>query len=119
MSQPGEIHTLQGETECRNQIRVWGTTYSVVDSLGEHILGGIVSSMINLKHSFYSSGLALRQAISGQFLSLLDKVRSALQSHNVSMDRVRHFLIRYFQCDVWAKKLSDLCLLYTSDAADE
>ena len=54
----------------------------------------------------------MRQAIKGQFSSLLDKVRSALQSHHISVDRVRHFLIRYFQCDVWAQKSSDLDELF-------
>ena len=49
----------------------------------------------------------MRQTIRGQFSSLLDKVQSALQDNQVSVDRVRHFLIRYFRSDIWVKKMSD------------
>ena len=52
-------------------------------------------------------GLAMRQTMRGQFSSLLDKVQSALQSNQVSVDRVRHFLIRYFRSDLWVKKSTD------------
>ena len=54
----------------------------------------------------------MRQKLRGQFSSLLDKVQSALQSHDISVDRVRHFLIRYFRCDSWAQKFSDLDELF-------
>ena len=57
-------------------------------------------------------GLAMRQTIRGQFSSLLDKVQSALQANQVSVDRVRHFLIRYFRSDLWVKKSSDLGELF-------
>ena len=62
----------------------------------------------------YPSGLALRQTIRGEFSSLLDKVQSALQSHHVSVDRVRSFLIRYFRCNRWAQKFSDLDELFNA-----
>ena len=54
----------------------------------------------------------MRQMIRGQFSSLLDKVQSALQANQVSVDRVRHFLIRYFRSDIWVKKASDLGELF-------
>ena len=50
----------------------------------------------------------MRQTIRGQFLSLLDKVQSVLQANQISVDRVRHFLIRYFRSDLWVKKSTDL-----------
>ena len=54
----------------------------------------------------------MRQTIRGHFLYLLDKVQSALQTNQVSVDRVRHFLIRYFRSDLWIKKTSDLGELF-------
>ena len=50
----------------------------------------------------------MRQTIRGQFSSLLDKVQSALQANQISVDRVRHFLIRFFRSDIWVKKSTDL-----------
>ena len=54
----------------------------------------------------------MRQTIRGQFSSLLDKVQSALQANQVSVDRVLHFLIRYFCSNAWAQKISDLGELF-------
>ena len=54
----------------------------------------------------------MKQTIRGQFSSLLDKVQSALQANQVSVDRVRHFLIRYFRSNAWAQKISDLGELF-------
>ena len=59
-----------------------------------------------------AAGLAMRQMMRGQFSSLLDKVQSALQANQVSVDRVRHFLIRYFHSNAWAQKISDLGELF-------
>ena len=61
---------------------------------------------------YFVAGLAMKQRIRGQFSSLLDKVQSALQVNQVSVDRVRHFLIRYFRSNAWAKKTSDLGELF-------
>ena len=55
----------------------------------------------------FAAGLSMRQIIRGKFSSLLDKVQSALQTNQVSVDRVRHFLIRYFRSDLWVKKSTD------------
>ena len=57
-------------------------------------------------------GLAMRQTIRGKFSSLLDKVQSALQANQISVDRIRHFLIRYFRSNLWVKKSSDLGELF-------
>ena len=54
----------------------------------------------------------MRQTIRGQFSSLLDKVQSSLQANQVSVDRVRHFLIRYFRSNAWCQKISDLGELF-------
>ena len=54
----------------------------------------------------------MRQTIRGHFLYLLDKVQSVLQTNQVSVDRVHHFLIRYFRSDLWVKKTSDLSELF-------
>ena len=56
----------------------------------------------------------MKQTIRGQFTILLEKSQSALQSHQISVDRVRNFLIRYFQCDGWAHDLSDLDKLFNA-----
>ena len=54
----------------------------------------------------------MRQTMRGQFSFLLDKVQSALQTNHVSVDRVRHFLIRYFRSNAWCQKISDLGELF-------
>ena len=48
----------------------------------------------------------------GHFSTLLDKVQFALQANQVSVDRVRHFLIRYFRSSAWAQKISNLGELF-------
>ena len=54
----------------------------------------------------------MQQTLRGQFSYLLDKVQSALQTNQVSVDRVRHFLIRYFRSNAWAQNISDLGELF-------
>ena len=54
----------------------------------------------------------MKQTVRGQFLSLLDKVQSVLQANQVSVDRVRQFLIRYFHSNTWVSKTSNLGELF-------
>ena len=46
--------------------------------------------------------------IKGQFSSLLLKVLSALKSHQVSVEKVRSFLIHYFSRNDWPLNLDEI-----------
>ena len=56
----------------------------------------------------------MEQTIRGQFLSLLDKVQSALQENLVSAGKVRQFLTRYFRSSIWVKMNSDIGEIFDS-----
>ena len=66
--------------------------------------------------TYYFTGLTLTRKnlnkIKGQFSSLLLKVKSALKSHQVSVDDVHDFLVHYFSRGDWVHDPSNLDALF-------
>ena len=66
----------------------------------------------------YFTGLMLTRKnlnkIKGQFSSLLVEVQSALKSNQVSVDKVRSFLVHYSSRDDWIQNPSNLDELFTA-----